>query len=148
MYKEFVIGSRLFFSGIEDFETNFGDAAIFFDSKEDKENERIDMMPHMNYYVYIKYDKSEFIEKLYNKIKQDNSKAVGIGIILSKDICEYLGIGIEDIKKFKKLLNFLDNKHKYLQIIFNAYLDNKNMELSDEQLNQAYNMYKKYKSQS
>ena len=49
---------------------------------------------------------------------------------------------IEDLPKIKPLIDNLDEKHKYEEIIYNAYIENKSFTLTEEQRDAAYRRYK------
>lgn len=53
-----------------------------------------------------------------------------------------LGVTITHMPSLAPLRQRLDSKHEYLGIIFDFYLENKEMMLTHEQLTQAYEAYK------
>ena len=57
--------------------------------------------------------------------------------------CEEMGITINDLADLAPLCERLDYRHEYLKIIYNAYLANGNMTMTDEQRREAFEEYKK-----
>lgn len=66
-----------------------------------------------------------------------------IGKYLIPEFCNEIGFTIEDLPKVKSLINKLDDKHKYEEIIYNSYIENGSFTLTDEQREKAYKSYKK-----
>lgn len=75
-------------------------------------------------------------------IENTNLVPMKVGKFLVPEFCEAIGFTIEDLKIFKNLVNQLDDAHSYEKIIYDAYLKNGKLELTDEQLNRAYKEYK------
>ena len=65
-----------------------------------------------------------------------------VGKFLIPEFCEEIGMTIEDLPRLKPLIDYLDNKHKYEEIIFNSYIQNGAFFLTDEQRRAAYDSYK------
>jgi hypothetical protein len=65
-----------------------------------------------------------------------------VGKFLVPEFCAAIGFTIEDLPQLKPLIDILDNKHKYEEIIFNSYLKNGSFTLTDEQRERAYKSYK------
>lgn len=85
--------------------------------------------------------------------KQDNKDAyinyalraragMVIGKFLVPEFCNEIGFTIEDLPRLEPLLAKLDEKHKYEEIIYNAYIENNAFVLTDEQRAAAYENYK------
>lgn len=70
-----------------------------------------------------------------------------LGKFLIPEFNEKFGITIEDLKGLSSLLDRLDDKHLYEKIIYDAYIENNDFSLTDEQRQNAYNEYKKYRQQ-
>ena len=64
-----------------------------------------------------------------------------IGKFLVPEFCNEIGFSIEDLPKLTPLIEKLDKKHKYEEIIFNSYLQNGDFILSEEQREKAYFSY-------
>ena len=84
------------------------------------------------------------------EIKVDNIKW---GILNPKTYKEILKeqenplfyLSIDDLKRLKPIIAKLDDKHKYEEVIYNAYLENNDFVLTDEQRQEAYRVYNKYR---
>ena len=55
-------------------------------------------------------------------------------------------MSIDDLKRLKPIIAKLDDKHKYEEVIYNAYLENNDFVLTDEQRQEAYRVYNKYRT--
>ena len=49
---------------------------------------------------------------------------------------------IEDLKLFEDSFKRIDDKHKYEKVIYDAYIENGDFVLTEEQRNKAYQLYK------
>ena len=61
---------------------------------------------------------------------------------LSPEFAEYIDLTIDDLKKLNELSTRMDDKHYYLKMIYDFYIENNGFYLTDEQLNLAYQEYK------
>lgn len=80
-----------------------------------------------------------------NSLKSD--LAMEIGKFLIPEFCKEVNFTIEHLKKLEPLLSRLDDKHKYEKVIFDAYIENNDFYLTDEQRLKAYEEYKKYRKE-
>ena len=69
-----------------------------------------------------------------------------IGKFLVPEVNEYLGFTLEHLEKLKPVIDNIDEKHKYEQIIYDSYIQNKGFYLTDEQRRKAYEIYKESRS--
>lgn len=60
---------------------------------------------------------------------------------LNSDFANYLDMNIDDLKKLKNLSEKMDNKHLYLKMIYDFYIDNNGFYLTDKQRELAYQEY-------
>lgn len=65
------------------------------------------------------------------------------GKYLIPEFSRHIGLTIEDLKQLKPCFDNMDDKHSYEKIIFESYLKNGDFYLTDEQLKEAYEDYKK-----
>lgn len=93
----------------------------------------------MDYFYMVE---ESFLEKLYNDLKNNKSK-ICLCCVLIPAIQQYFNFTLDDIKFIEEFIPLLDDKHKYLGIIYNGYKENNKFELSKKQLNAAYESYKK-----
>ena len=64
-----------------------------------------------------------------------------LGQFLTPEFCREFGITIEDLKQLEPMKERLDKRHKYLAIIYDSYIENGSMTLTDEQRRNAYQVY-------
>ena len=76
----------------------------------------------------------------------ENADGLVFGRFLIPELNAEFGIELEDLKIVENLIDKLDNKHLYFKKIYEYYLENKKMILTDEQRNAAYEVYKKYRN--
>lgn len=135
--SKFLMGSQYFFSCYDD-----------FNSKDIDEIEIIET----NDFNYVRQltgqGKCLFqLKKLSSKEKYiDYALQSTLGMVVGKflipEFCEAIGFTVEDLPRLKALINRLDDKHKYEEIIFNGYIENGSFTLTKEQRDEAYNSYK------
>lgn len=69
-----------------------------------------------------------------------------LGMVLGKflipEFCNMIGFTISDLVRLQPLVERLDDKHKYEQIIYESYLVNNDFILTNAQRNAAYASYK------
>ena len=65
-----------------------------------------------------------------------------IGKFLVPEFCAEIGFTIDDLPLLQDIVNNLDENHKYEEIIFKAYLTNRDFSLTQEQRDEAYRCYK------
>ena len=68
-----------------------------------------------------------------------------IGKFLVPEFISLIDLKISDLKKLQPLIDNLDDLHKYEELIYNAYLENDDFYLTEDQLYDAYKMYLKYR---
>lgn len=64
------------------------------------------------------------------------------GKFLVPEFCEYIGATIEDVKRLETLFYALDEKHRYETFIYECYVKNNGLWLTEEQRLKAYEIYK------
>lgn len=142
--NKILVGSQVFFSSFPDYKTHDTDYVIF-------EN-----LPDNRYYFQIqRLDKTDLFFWNKNKSKQElidfhlkYNMGLEIGKFLVPAVLEEIGMGLDDLKQLTPLLSNLKDKHKYEQVIFEAYLENGSFTLTPEQLTKAYNIYKQYRNEN
>ena len=65
-----------------------------------------------------------------------------VGKFLVPEFCTAIGFTIEDLPKLAPLVERLDDKHMYEKVIYESYLENHAFELTIEQRDRAYSMYR------
>ena len=139
---KFTIGSNYFFSEYLDFSPSDYDTLEF---EENPTMYKTCMQLRARdktrcHFWWRKMSPDEFVEyTLSSKVPME------IGKFLIPEVNEYLGFTLEHLKKLEPIVENLDDRHKYEQIIFNSYIQNKDFTLTQEQRNKAYEEYKKYR---
>lgn len=75
----------------------------------------------------------------------DFGDALSVGKFLVPEVATAIGATVEDILPLEVLLPKLDKRHKYIAVIFEAVKQNNSFELTDEQRDEAYEVYKQSK---
>ena len=129
-------GSRAFFDGIEEFTPHDQDWLIFNTSL------------NTNIVISLKGEtifkwKTDKADEIINILLNQKFNTNGVCMLLIPEIIEVIGMTFDKLPKIKPLIDKLDDKHKYIEVIYNAYLENGKFELTKEQLNSAYEEYKR-----
>jgi len=138
MKKKFIVGSNAFFKCYDDFNPNDIDVLYLND-----DNDKINIQIRLNdknkcIFEWKKMTPEEYIK--YHKDK--NTVGIFLGKFLVPEFVKEIGFTIEHLKQLEFLLDKLDEKHNYEKIIYNAYIENNDFYLTDEQRLNAYNEYK------
>lgn len=67
------------------------------------------------------------------------------GKFLVPEVIQELGIQISDLEILRNVVERLDDKHSYEKVIYNSYIENGNTNLTPEQLEKAWEEYKKWR---
>lgn len=136
---EFTVGSHAFFNKLPDY----------------KGNHDIDILYIIDYPIFgdhitIIHKKDIDTIFLYNSGKENIINNVinyyEACTFLVPEFAEYINLEINDLKKLEHWFNKTDDKHKYVKIIYDSYIKNNGFYLTDEQLSEAYELYKKYRN--
>lgn len=135
-----IIGSTYFFKDIEGFKSKDLDTLeIIENPKEFKYSYQLTGRGRC-IFKWKKMTPKEFIQ-----VSLSRNCPMELGKFLVPEFCKEIGFTINDLKQLQILRDTLDNKHKYEAIIFDAYIENNDFYLTDEQLSSAYEEYKKYR---
>lgn len=137
----YLTGSKLFFDKFEDYKSKDVDYIEIIENADFKFKKRTyDETENADVFQIKKTDK-DFLIDCYLAY----SSPISVCAFLSPEVSKELGISIEDLQKLKPLMyrKDLDEKHHYLKMIFDFYLENESFTLTDEQRLAAYNDYKK-----
>lgn len=141
---KFKVGSRAFFEGYSDFNSHDSDYVLIENKPELYKTFAVIRTKDSDYFCYREMNKDEFLKFELEHCSKDRSE-MAVGKLLVPKLIEYLGITLEDLKPFEVFINNIDDKHSYEKIIYNAYVKNGDFFLTKEQLDEAYNEYKKYR---
>ena len=135
-----LVGSNVFFKDIEGFTSKDIDILEFVDNPTDFKNVRQFKFPHKCVFQWRKMPVNELIDiTLFRDFPME------IGKFIVPEFIKEFKLSIDDLKRLKPIISKLDDKHKYEEVIYNAYLENNDFVLTDEQRQEAYRVYNKYR---
>lgn len=138
--KIFLTGSQSFFSKFDDFKSKDKDIIILVDNPMDfTQVKQISNGSICKFYI-ARHTPEDYIS-WYLQTKTPMS----VIKFLNKDFCDEIKFTIDNLKELAPTFERLDDKHKYAKVIFDAYIENNDFILNDEQLNNAYEVYKQYR---
>ena len=121
----------------KDFKPHDLDLLEFIETKEFKHIRHICGQGKCIFQLNRHTNKNEYI----NWALQSNLGMV-IGKFLIPEVAKEMNLEISDLYQLSPLIAKLDDKHKYEEIIYNSYLENKDFILTEEQRLKAYQSYK------
>jgi hypothetical protein len=131
------MGSQYFFSCYDDFCSKDIDEIEIVETNEFKYVRQLTGQGN----CLFQLKKQETVDDYIDYALQTNLGMV-VGKFLIPEFCEAIGLTINDLPKLKPLIDELDSKHKYEEIIFNSYIKNNSFTLTEEQRKEAYKSYK------
>lgn len=135
-----LVGSNVFFKDIEGFTSKDIDILEFVDNPTDFKNVRQFKFPHKCVFQWRKMPVNELIDiTLFRNFPME------IGKFLVPEFIKEFKLSIDDLKRLEPIIAKLDDKHKYEEVIYNAYLENNDFVLTDEQIQEAYRVYNKFR---
>lgn len=136
--KTFLIGSKAFFSGFDDFVPVDTDILIFDDEPDyEISTSYMDGNTH-----YVRWDARMSKREIINFHKYLYTGRY-IQKFLVPKVAEYFNLTIEELQEMENLIENLDDQHTYIKVVYDAYIENDGFFLTDEQLEAAYEEYKK-----
>lgn len=140
--KQFIIGSSVFFADYyDDYISHDIDELHIMDNWSIKNTNVLNLKNNGKDIFYFKdMSKQEFI----NDTLTCNTP-MRVGKFLIPEFAQYLNMTIDDLKQLKPMIDKLDDKHKYEQIIYNFYIENNDFILTEKQRDIVYDEYKKYR---
>lgn len=136
---KFKMGSSYFFSSFEDYIVKDTDILCIMDGYSDaiKSNVLNMKLNGEDVFFYRDLDKSGFIKDTI-----ESKVPMRVGKFLIPEFCKYIGFTIDDYELLKDVFDSLDEKHSYENLIRDAYIENGDFILTDEQRKRAYEEYK------
>ena len=135
-----LVGSNVFFKDIEGFKSKDIDILELVDNPTDFKYLRQFRFKDKCVFQWRNMPVDEFI---------DAELLMNVPMSVCKFLCpEFIklkGLTIEQLKRLQPLIDKMDEKHMYLKTIYEFYITNNDLTLTDEQLNDAYKMYLKYR---
>lgn len=140
--KRYIVGSKYFFDKYPDYESKDTDYLIIEDPP---------FMPYKHMMVIRGQGTDEFRYKPksadeFIDYTLELDVPMVIGKFLIKEFCEDWGITIDHLKKLKNMAEKMDDKHEYVKYIYNVFVDNNRFELTQEERDKAYSIYKRSKN--
>jgi len=136
----FVVGSNAFFDGMDGFCSKDKDYVHLFD----------DWFPQPQALMLRKDSSDRFLypnkglELIDDCIRQNDPLTAGKFLV--PEFCEYIGATLNDIKKLENLFFALDDKHKYETYIYECYIKNSGLWLTEKQRIKAFEIYRQYRT--
>ena len=135
-----LVGSNVFFKDIKGFRSKDIDILELVDNPTDFKYLRQFRFKDKCVFQWRNMPVDEFI---------DAELLMNVPMSVCKFLCpEFIklkGLTIEQLKRLQPLVDNMDEKHMYLKTIYDFYIANNDFTLTDEQLNDAYNIYLKYR---
>lgn len=136
--KEFIVGSKVFFSNKEGFESNNNDILILDDNPQGYKHYTLGFIDGRSVFKWAKKSKEEFL----TYAKRDTAYAMEFGKFLVPEFIKEIGLTIEDLTNLYAFYkDKIDSNHAYQKIIAEAYIENNSFTLTDAQLDAAYENY-------
>ena len=144
MRTEYIVGSNAFFTGMTGFCPSDNDRLILVDDASEcgipfKTHSEMRLKGNC-YFFYKRLPKDEMID---NCIASKDPMVVGKFLVPA--VARDLGLTTEDLRRLEDVMLLLDDRHKYEEVIFRAYLENNDFVLTDEQRQEAFESYNKYR---
>lgn len=135
--KEILVGSNAFFKKIKEFRSKDRDYLVLVDNPTDFKIRKEICLRGIDRFYY----KKDTPQNMVNTVLELND-AMLIGKFLVKEVANEIGLSVTDILPLEPLFDKLDKEHQYQKIIFKYIIENNSFELTDEQINEAYQSYK------
>lgn len=135
-----LVGSKAFFENIKGFNSKDTDILELVDNPTDFKYLRQFRFKDKCVFQWRNMPVDEFI---------DAELLMNVPMSICKFLCpEFIklkGVTIEHLKRLRPLVDNMDEKHMYLKTIYDFYIANNDFTLTEQQLNDAYKMYLKYR---
>lgn len=135
--SKILMGSQYFFSCYSDFHSKDIDYIEIIETNEFKHKRQMTGKNKCLFQLKYYPNKMDYI----NWDLQSNC-GMTAGKYLISEFCAAIGFTIADLPLIKPLIDILDLKHQYEKIIYESYLQNNAFYLTDEQRQNAYQIYK------
>ena len=134
--KKILVGSNAFFKDVKDFKSKNKDYLIFVDNPQDFKIRKEISLRGTDMFYYKRLSPSEMI----NYTLESNDPLL-IGKFIVPEVAEELKLSVSDILPLEPMLSKLDEQHQYQVVIFNHIKNNNSFTLTNEQLDEAYQVY-------
>lgn len=134
--KVFLVGSNYFFGEIDGFNGKDSDYLHLIDGWFLNQSSALFRDQNVDRFLYPNIG----IQLVKECLKEDEPYTAGKFLV--PEFCEYIGATIEDVKRLEHLFYALDEKHRYETFIYECYVKNNGLWLTEEQRLKAYEIYK------
>lgn len=138
MNERILVGSRAFFGSIDGFQSKDTDYLELVDETNGFQWRRECSARGLCVFQYKRESAARMVRRTL-----DHGDALLVGKFLVPEVAQAIGATVADILPLETLLPKLDEKHKYVAVIFEAVRLNGSFELTDEQRAAAYEAYRK-----
>lgn len=135
--SKMLMGSRYFFSCYDDFISHDIDEIEIIETNQFQWFKQLTGQGRCLFQFKKQQSKNDYINYALS-----SDLGMVVGKFLIPEFCQAIGMTVEDLPMLQPLINRLDEKHKYEEIIFNSYIKNNAFSLTDEQREEAYKSYK------
>lgn len=137
-----LVGSTYFFKDYPDFNSKDTDYILVVDNPV---SFKIKRQTHM--YKKCIFEWNRLTPKRHIQHLKCSNTPMELGKFLVPEFCKEIGFTITDLKKCEFVLDKLDDKHKYLVPIYNAYIKNNAFILDQASRDEAYKIYKEARNE-
>ena len=135
--SKYIMGSQYFFSCYKDFNSKDIDEIEIIETNDFNYVRQLTGQGKCLFQLKKQSSKDEYIDYALQ-----SSVGMVVGKFLIPEFCEAIGFTVADLSRLRPLIDILDDKHRYEEIIFNSYIENGSLTLTEEQRDKAYNSYK------
>lgn len=137
-----LMGSNYFFGNFSDFKVHDTDYIELTDNP-DVKRKLVIRGQGMDYIQLRRKPKDILIQEALAE-----NFPLALGKFLIPEFDQEINFNLNDLLLLTPMVKDLDAKHQYEKIIFEAYLENKSFTLTEEQLEEAYAVYKEARKDS
>jgi len=137
MHRKILVGSSAFFNEIEGFQPKDRDYVILVSNPVGFTYAR--QTSFSDKYCLFEWKKMSVDEFIKHTL--DTKLPMTAGKFLIPEFNKQIGFTITDLKRLEPVFERIDKKHTYEKIIFDAYIENNDFVLTDDQLAAAYTSY-------
>lgn len=132
-----IVGSRAFFSGMEGYRAQGCDTLTLTTEPDGFDWRRESCLRGNRQFTYLLESPAAMVQRTL-----DAAEPLLVGKFLVPEVAEAIGATVDDILPLEPLLEKLDDKHRYVAVIYEAVKTNGSFTLSDEQRLAAFEAYR------
>lgn len=135
--KQFLTGSKAFFSRLAGFQPKDTDWIIIDDNPVGMNYCRSKSLEGVCVYEWRYMPAEVFIDHVLSHPFHE----MQVVMFLVPGVAEHIGLSMDMLPRLRPLIDNLDTKHRYAEVIYESYLKNGSFTLTDDQLQAAYRCY-------